>query len=152
MSGNRTHTFVVIGTDCTGSCIFNSHTITTTTVPYSFYLGPVAKSSIYATYICKRTIQFLFIFILCRKKIILTKQLYSCRGATYVILEPAFMHQIQAWNVGEHLFVYNIHDMLNKHVYIYIFFIYNDSKSLSSVPQYICTCCSLNTLNKIVSE
>ena len=33
MNGVRTHTLVVIGTDCTGSCKSNYHTIMTTTAP-----------------------------------------------------------------------------------------------------------------------
>jgi len=36
MSGIRTHNLSVIGPDCTGSCKFNYHTITTTTVPFCF--------------------------------------------------------------------------------------------------------------------
>ena len=35
MDGVRTHN-LVIGTDCTGSCKSNYHTITTTTAPFSF--------------------------------------------------------------------------------------------------------------------
>ena len=33
MNGDRTHNFGAIGTDCTGTCICNYHTITTMTVP-----------------------------------------------------------------------------------------------------------------------
>ena len=36
MNGVRTHNYVVIGTDCTGGCKSNYHTITTTTAPKSF--------------------------------------------------------------------------------------------------------------------
>jgi hypothetical protein len=37
MSGIQTQLLVVIGTDCTGSCKSNYHTITTTTAPYSHW-------------------------------------------------------------------------------------------------------------------
>ena len=38
MSRIRIHNFVVIGTDCTGSCKSNYHTITTMTVPHVHFM------------------------------------------------------------------------------------------------------------------
>jgi hypothetical protein len=35
MSGIRTHNFIGVGTNCTGSCKSNTHTVTTTTALHS---------------------------------------------------------------------------------------------------------------------